>query len=456
MPMPFIVRRLFRPLPLSVVLGALATLAFIALLPVPRADGELIGSDGVGYYVYLRSWVIDGDLDLNNEYAYFAHAFKAPEPTPLGLAGNKLAVGTAIFWLPFYLLAHLIALLGNLLGFDIPSDGYSYLYQSAISFGSIFYGSLGMYLAARSASRLWNEGASALALGMLWMASNVFYYMVFEPSMSHMVALFCVSLLLWYWHSAFYEQKKPNWKSFALLGAAGGAVLLVRVQDGIFLLLPYGYLLWRWIITLRERQSEISKHWLIGGLLTALFTFLVFTPQLYVWQTLYGSFLTSPYTHDHDPPFYWLQPQLWSVLFSSFHGLFSWHPIFLLALIGLLMAGKELAWQRWALVGLLALNLYLVAAWWAWWQGDSFGGRMFISAFWIWQLGLCSLINRIWHKRSGQIAVWSVGGLLLIWNMLSLIQYRLGYVPMGEPLTWQEMTIDRLRLPWLLLERLLN
>lgn len=454
--MPTLLQRLLRPGPVSILLGLLAILAFIALLPVPRADGELIGSDGVGYYVYLRSWVIDGDLDLSNEYLYFEHAFKTPPLTPLGLAGNKLAVGTAIFWLPFYLVAHLMVLFGNLLGLGLRSDGYSYLYQTAISFGSICYGSLGMYLAARSACRLFSEQASALALGLLWMTSNVVYYMIFEPSMSHLVALFCVSLLLWYWQSAFYQQERPSWKAFALLGAAGGAVLLVRVQDGIFLLLPYCYLLWRWISSLRQQQTGAAKHWLIGGLFAILFTILVFTPQLYVWQTLYGTFLTSPYTHDHDPPFYWLQPQLWNVLFSSFHGLFSWHPTFLLALIGLLMAGKQLNWQRWALLGTLMLNLYLVAAWWAWWQGDSFGGRMFISAFWIWQIGLSCLVERLWRKRSGQIAVWSGGALLLIWNTLSLMQYRLGYVSMGDPLTWQEMTIERLRLPWLLLERLLN
>lgn len=454
--MSILFRRLLRPGPASIVVGAFAIVAFIALLPVPRADGELIGSDGVGYYVYLRSWLIDGDLDLSNEYAYFAHAFKTPEPTPLGLAGNKLAVGTAIFWLPFYLLAHLIALLGDWLGLGLRSDGYSYLYQSAISFGSIFYGVLGMYLAARSACRYYSQEASGLALVLLCMTSNIVYYMIFEPSMSHLVALFCVSFLLWYWQRAFYQQERPRWRSFALLGAAGGAVLVVRLQDAIFLLLPYCYLLWRWIEALRTRRFELAQHWLTGGLLTVLFTLLLFSPQLYVWQTLYGTFLSSPYKHDHDPPFYWLQPQLWNVLFSSYHGLFSWHPIFLLALIGLLMAGKQLGWQRWALLGTLALNLYLVAAWWAWWQGDSFGGRMFISALWIWQIGLACFVERLWQQRSGQIAVLSAGCLLLIWNTLSLMQYRLGFVSMGDPLTWQEMTIERLRLPWLLLERLLN
>jgi hypothetical protein len=48
----------------------------------------------------------------------------------------------------------------------------------------------------------------------------------------------------------------------------------------------------------------------------------------------------------------------------------------------------------------------------------------------------------------------AVGLLLIVWNGLSLIQYRLGFVPMSAPLTWQQMTIDRLRIPWLLLRKL--
>jgi len=56
-----------------VVLGglfALSLLAFLALIPAPRVDGQLIGSDGVSYYVFLRSAMIDGDLEFRNEFAY--------------------------------------------------------------------------------------------------------------------------------------------------------------------------------------------------------------------------------------------------------------------------------------------------------------------------------------------------------------------------------------------------
>jgi hypothetical protein len=105
------------------------------------------------------------------------------------------------------------------------------------------------------------------------------------------------------------------------------------------------------------------------------------------------------------------------------------------------------------LLGVLALNVYIVAAWWAWWQGDSFGGRMFLNATWIWVLGLAVLLDWLRVRKLFPVAL-AIGALLIGWNGLSLIQYRLGFVPMSQPLTWEQMTIERIKLPWLLWQRL--
>src|SRR5438552_1720015 len=83
-------------------------LFFLALLRVPRVDGQLLGSDGVYYYVYLRSLVIDHDLDFTNEYTYY-HVSTATAPkTPTNLAPNKYAIGPALLWMPFFLAAHVL------------------------------------------------------------------------------------------------------------------------------------------------------------------------------------------------------------------------------------------------------------------------------------------------------------------------------------------------------------
>jgi hypothetical protein len=142
-------------------------LFFLALLRVPRVDGQLIGSDGAYYYVYVRSLVIDHDLNFANEYAYYRLSAITNGPTPTGLAPNKYAIGPALLWMPFFLAAHLIALVGRALGFGIVADGYGYLYQAAISIGSIVYGTLGFWLAYLCARRLSSQVATLTAVVLL-------------------------------------------------------------------------------------------------------------------------------------------------------------------------------------------------------------------------------------------------------------------------------------------------
>lgn len=420
---------------------------FLLLLLAPRADGHLVGSDGTFYYVYLHSLVIDGDLSFANEYRYFGLS-AAELTTPTGLAPNKYAIGPALLWLPFFLVAHAVSLL-----LGLEADGYSYLYQSAISVGSIVYGALGFWLAYRSARHLCSQSAALWAVVLLWLASNASYYLIFEPSMSHMVALLSVALLYHCWFSQLRHQAAPRLSAVVLMGFTAGLVLLVRLQDGIVLLVPFGSLALHALGAWRRGRSRESLAWLGAAVLAGGIALVMLLPQLWVWNVVFGSWSVSPYMSDNPQPFRWGAPQVYGVLFSSFHGLLSWHPIYAAALLGLLLLWRRDAGLASGLLLVIALQVYVVAAWWAWWQGDSFGGRMFLSLLWMWLLGLAVLLD--WLRARGWLgAALVVGAVLVGWNGLALVQYRLGFVPMSEPLTWQQMTVERLRLPWLLWERL--
>lgn len=431
----------------------LSLVIYAALIPVPRADGQLIGSDGIGYYSYVRSLVLDQDLDFTNEYTYYLGSATQSGLTPIGRPANKYALGPAILWMPFFLVAHGIALLATMVGVPIAADGFGYLYQAAISIGSIVYGTLGFWLAFTCARRFFSQASALTAIVLLWFSSNAVYYMIFEPSMAHMTSLFSVALVFTMWFCWFREHTYPPLPHALLLGAAGGLVMLVRLQDAFLLLVPYGYLIYRLIQAVWKKQYQEARHWLWLGMLVAVSTIIVFLPQLLVWQRLYGTWITSPYASDHIPAFYWTMPQIGKVLFSSFHGLFLWHPVYLLALGGLIVVGRRSLWLAFALVGALAVQVYLVAAWWAWWQGDSFGGRMFLNAMWIWTLGLSGLLEWLTTKPMIRRLAMGVGLGLVVWNGLSLIQYRLGLVPMSAPLTWEQMTIERLKIPLTILRK---
>ena len=86
--------------------------------------GRLAPVDSAYYYMYLRSLFFDGNLDFSNEVGrLFGEAFVRQTLIPAtGLPGNNWSVGPAIFWLPFFLLAHGATLLANSFGAD-PGRG---------------------------------------------------------------------------------------------------------------------------------------------------------------------------------------------------------------------------------------------------------------------------------------------------------------------------------------------
>ncbi len=215
----------------------------------------------------------------------------------------------------------------------------------------------------------------------------------------------------------------------AFLRLAGGLVVLVRVPDAIFVALPALGMLPQ---LLRTPARILPCLALFAG--AAL---LAFMPQLIIWQILYGSIIGGYLSLSGGLAFYWLSPQWVQVLFSGFHGLYTWHPLLLAATLGLvLLARRSPRERRFALLLALGLlmQLYLVSVWREWWQGDSFGGRMFISAMPIFALGLAALLDRLSRSRYLSAAI-LVSAVLLAWNGLFMLEYRLGCFSRSAPLS---------------------
>ena len=81
----------------KILILLLSALAFMATVPVPRSDSMLIGSNGLYYYAYVRSMVMDRDLDFANEYARLLPAVDLEKMiTPTGMTGNQFAVSAAL------------------------------------------------------------------------------------------------------------------------------------------------------------------------------------------------------------------------------------------------------------------------------------------------------------------------------------------------------------------------
>jgi hypothetical protein len=434
------------PIAILGLLFVACVLLFLLTIPLPRVDNLLIGSDGILYYHYVHSLVIDGDLDFTNEYLYFDGPDAVPGPTPAGLPPNRMSIGVGIVWLPFFLLAHASAWL-----FGLPADGYSYLYQAAVCLGSMVYGFIGLLMIYRLCRQYAGPITSVISVTLVWFGSNVIYYMVAEPSMSHMASLGAVSSFLAWWRLDKGRNSALYW---VVLGTLGGLATLIRSQNLLFLALPVfqwlieGVRLWQ-----GHRREDLVAHAGRGALM-ALAALLVFSIQLWAWWTVYGSVFESGYSYGDQQNFYWLDPKVLQVLFSLHHGFFTWHPVFLIGAVGLWWVAREDRAYALLLVTAFALQLYVVAAWRVWWQADAFGGRMLISTAPIFALGLAQVVKRL--RRVHWLWVVVPGMVVLLWNLAFFIQYRFGFIPMGEAITFRQLVWDKFALPVELLRRFLR
>lgn len=426
-----------------VFVGVLFLLIFTATIFLPHSDGHLIGSDGRNYFSILRSLVFDKDFDFANEYEWVGF-----EPKPLtvtGLPENPFAIGMPILWLPFFLAAHGLSLLLSGLGLDVATDGMGFIYEAAVCLGTIVYATAAFVIIYEVTRRLFGPWPALISSIVMWFGTAAIHYTVAEPSMSHGVTLFSVSLFLILWYPIPPKRSGLSWLA---LGLSIGLLTLVRWQDGIIILLPLAELTWRAV----KRQLAVRKTLIYAAVLAAS-AIIVFTPQLVMWTRLYGSPLTIPQGSGF---FDWLRPEPLLTLFSTRHGLITWHPVLLFALLGLVpLWGHDRALAL-AILTVFIVQLYLNSAVTRWWADDAFGGRRFTSLVPLLAIPLAAFLDAIRRKTVLYRAVLTLFGILIVWNGLGMVQFVFSLVSRSEALTIRELTVDRFLLPLQFLSRFLS
>ncbi len=417
---------------------ALASAAiFISLVLVVDSRMEIIrNSDDGHYFSYVRSAVVDRDMDLLNEYERLGITdFRL---TPAGLPANKYSIGLPLAVFPFYILTHMGIVALNALGFAFDSSGYSIPYQLSFSLGSIFYGYLGLLVSYRLARRYYPEAVSFLSTAFIFLASNLIYYFIREPFMSHLVSFFAAALFFYMW--SVTREGEGGKKDFFIMGLSAGLMVITRQQDAVFLMVPLvdgviGFIKERrlpWFLAARGLFPFMA------GLAPAAFA------QAIVWKLIFGSFLV--YSYGGESFIYASSPKVVEVLFSSKHGLLSWNPIIIFALIGLIYFIKAERRQGGLLLMAFMLQLYVNASWFMWWFGHSFGHRAFISSLPVFIVGLAALFEKLDGKR---LLAWGIGlaAFLSLWNMVMMMAYLSEMIPYADYFSWKELFLNLLELP---------
>jgi hypothetical protein len=387
-----------------------------------------IKSDGMGYYVYLRSLTIDGDLNFGNDYRSWPDQQNPDEhvtpQTATGYYVNYFSIGPALLWSPLYGAAHAIMLGGRALGQPWQADGYAPIYFVLTTFGSALAGLVLLLVGYRVCRRWVTPPIALLAAVTTFFGSNLLYYTLREGGFAHGLSAATATVYVLAWLRL--EERPSVWR-WAQLGAAAGLMVLTYWVAGLVLLLPVFTFVRLLIAALRaapaQRGREIARLLAGAGVAAALLV-LFFSPQMIVWQLIYGAFLTVPQGAG------FVTPQAFrgvDMLFAPLHGLLPWTPALFVGGFSLALLWMRNRYLAAALIAAL-VAYFLYNAWLPDWHGSGAFGlrRLTLLAPWC-MLGLALLFDalRRWHTLLPAIPA----ALIVAWATLVLLRYDLDLIP---------------------------
>jgi len=425
-------------------------LVILFFLTLPLSNPWVRG-DGVGYYAFARSMLIEHRLDFTKDWIEANQSFrmgrvdadghvKPEQYTVTGQIDNHFSVGPAILWSPFMIAAHAGVILYDRAGGHVPADGFSKPYRVAMALGTALYGFLAVLISFGLARRYMPERWAFLAALGIWFGSSLPVYMYFNPSWSHAHSAFAVAIFLWYWNRT---RGARSWGQWAILGALGGLMMNVYYMNTVVLLFPFLESLAGYRTALREASKESAGKLFLNNAIFAVAVLVAFAPTLVTKKIIYGGYLNFGYS-EH---WFWRSPAFFKVCFSADHGLFSWTPIIILAVPGLFLLRKyDRSLALYSMVVFLAY-VYGMGCYENWHGISSYGSRFFVSLTSLFILGLAGFFNWLahaWQERRAAVLAWSGTAALVLWNLGLMFQWGMHLIPDRGPISWRDATLNQL------------
>ncbi len=447
---------------------AMLVLILIFFVTVPLLLTPWIYTDGAADYSWVRSFILDGNLDCSNEFKHYGEEFQRRYgwegvttdlqlvKTATGVQANKYPVGSALLWSPFFLIGHLITVFFT----NYPADGYSKFYVLLVSLGSCIYAFLGIFFSYLIAKNFFPPRTVLWATIGIWFATSIPVYMYLNPSMPHNTAMFAVSLFLLYWLKTLRMRSAKQW---LILGLLGGLMTMVRLENVIFTLCPFVESLHTLVRLIKTKNKQPIKSLAFNNLLFIIILVVAFFPQMVVWKIVFGRFFVQPYelnvslvmaaknstmipsdeigqisTRSAVLSFlrFFTHPHLSETLWGSSYGIFTWTPITLFSLVGLFWLIKKN--KVIGIIITLALLAIVYVTSCSLKGGASFGDRYLIICTPIYIIGVSALISRFKNNLTDKIVLVLLS-LFMIWNGLFIVQYATGLVPRMGPISWRQM-----------------
>lgn len=361
--------------------------------------------DAAGYYRYLPSLFIYHDLTtfaplprdrgLNDMVLnYDPSPPKVPGDT-LSKPINQYTYGIALLEAPFFFVAHLYELARGSM-----ANGYSDSYELAIKISSLFYALLGLILVYKVLRRFFDETPALVGTLLTLLATNLFWFAIFQTGMSHVPLFFLYALLM---YLTIRLHDRPERKIFLLLGLVIGLITIIRPTDIICVSIPLFYDVYDGP-SFRKKMDLLKANWL-NILLLAAVAVLPLLPQIMYWKIVTGKYFYYSYG---TQTFTWNPQWIKEGLFYFSNGWLPYTPIMGLALLGMLCLRSI---KKWALCIWLLLPAYIciIYSWYCYRYINGLGSRPMLHMYPLLAVPLTAFLVFLWRRplliKAGTVVV---------------------------------------------------
>lgn len=376
-------------------------ISFIFKWSYANFEVDFMGGDAKDYYSYLISIFIQHDLINQTDTSWFI--LKTAEGTY-----NVHTVGLSILLLPFFSLAYLTAFL-----ISAPLNGYSLPFQISIGLAALVYVIIGLnFLKKLLSLQNTNKKVINFILFLVFFGTNLIHYTLSEAGMSHVYSFALISAFMYFSYRLVLIQSN---KYLIYSGILLGLILLVRPNNFFVLFFPF---IWfkNWSSCLIFFKTLIRNKYFYLSIIIALG---LLSFQSLIWFLQSGSLIQNTYKADG---FYWLNPQIFKMLFGFESGLFIYTPICFLFLFGLFFLYKESLFSFVAAIVLLSSMFYFFASYWAYTYFDGLGIRVLVDYYALFAMIGAKLFNHLLSQKLTFYSITSISLFLVFVNLIYCYQ----------------------------------
>jgi hypothetical protein len=368
----------------------------IVVLRLITLQSNELSWDVLGYYIHLPALFIYKDYGLS-DLSWIHHLMSQYPLTDslyqisTGPNGNPIfffLMGMSFFYLPWFLIGHLLASFSG-----YPVDGFSLPYQYSLAIGVIVYTVIGLIYLRKVLLEFFSDRITTITLIIIVLGTNYLHFMTVKNLETANILFMMVALITWntiLWHKTY------RLKNLIALGVFTVLTALSKPSEVLIFLLPVF-----WGIYNKETfYNKFRLFWkkkdqiiiaIFAGIVVAL-------PQIIYWYAETGNILYDSYKNP-GVGLDLASPHILNVLFSFKKGWFIYTPVMIFSVMGFVQLYRKNKPVFTPVLMYCLIAFYLLASWTEWWYGASFSIRPMITLYPLLAIALGYFLQMIKDKN---------------------------------------------------------